>query len=419
MNVTQLIIIVLLALVNITPLFAQSVSETLPETMGVGIMESGKPRADKNQPANGLHTPVDDTQQLAKDLQVLYQEANQPLLDSLQDGSATTIQTNASQATPAVKTDKPAQTSNTSANSIDALINAAPDSEAVMQALGLPASPTGLSGDVRYFEGKPIAIELPVGVEVDLIFPKAVDFYRHNHLKEALVVYSVGNRVRLMASKAFKPLVNVAKEEGTETTYTFKLFTSESPSQVFSTSVSIVNRFASGQAGQAAAGESVASINPTAQVPLPSSSLSPDTGVSFYYERASKLFQYVAQQHYAPTRLLKPTPNIKALKIKRKTYPLIIYEDVIATPLAEWTDGTIFVTSFEVKNKSKKPVTLDYRSIRYGNIIGSAFVTHELYPKEAIALKAKGIEGDRSIIMIATQREFTKTVKRWEAGLDG
>ncbi len=110
------------------------------------------------------------------------------------------------------------------------------------------------------------------------------------------------------------------------------------------------------------------------------------------------LTRYAAQQLYAPARLLKASTGIHRVSVARQPIlHLIRGKTVVATPVAGWQSGTLYVTAVALKNTGSQPVILDPRDLR-GTWRASTFQHSRLHPF--------GSEADVTAVYLISDRPF-------------
>lgn len=77
------------------------------------------------------------------------------------------------------------------------------------------------------------------------------------------------------------------------------------------------------------------------------------------------LVRYVAQQLYAPQRLVQSHPAIYRTPLRIKSLPSLYRGgELKATPLASWKSGALYVTAVKLQNQTNQAITLDPRLFR-------------------------------------------------------
>lgn len=110
------------------------------------------------------------------------------------------------------------------------------------------------------------------------------------------------------------------------------------------------------------------------------------------------LTRFAAQQLYAPARLLKATPAIQRVSVGQTPIEHLLHgESVIATPIAGWRSGGLYVTAVEVKNTGPDFIDLDPRLLR-GRWRAATFQHTRLHPA--------GSEADTSAVYLVSDRPF-------------
>ncbi len=114
------------------------------------------------------------------------------------------------------------------------------------------------------------------------------------------------------------------------------------------------------------------------------------------------LTRYAAQQLFAPSRLLKASVNIHRISVaKQSTRHLIRGEAILATPVASWQSGSLYVTAVELKNIGEQSINLDPRKIR-GEWHTATFHYSRLHPA--------GTEADTTAVYLISDRPYHEMV---------
>lgn len=110
------------------------------------------------------------------------------------------------------------------------------------------------------------------------------------------------------------------------------------------------------------------------------------------------LTRFAAQQLYAPARLFKANPAIQRVSVSQTPIEhLLRGESLIATPMASWRSGRLYVTALEIKNTGPDPIDLDPRQLR-GQWRAATFQHTRLHPA--------GSEADTSAVYLVSDRPF-------------
>ncbi|MDD2762117.1 MAG: TIGR03749 family integrating conjugative element protein [Methylomonas sp.] len=110
------------------------------------------------------------------------------------------------------------------------------------------------------------------------------------------------------------------------------------------------------------------------------------------------LTRFAAQQLYAPARLLKAAPAIQRVSVSQtRIEHLLRGESLIATPMASWRSGILYVTALEIKNTGSNAIDLDPRQLR-GQWRAATFQHSRLHPA--------GSEADTSAVYLISDRPF-------------
>ncbi len=110
------------------------------------------------------------------------------------------------------------------------------------------------------------------------------------------------------------------------------------------------------------------------------------------------LTRFVAQQLYAPKRLLKNVAGIVRISVSGEAVPLVRGGVVDAQPVAAWRAGSLYVTAVKLSNSSsKEAVTLDPRHLR-GNWLTATFQHNRLLPA--------GDDADTTVVYLVSDQPF-------------
>ena len=113
------------------------------------------------------------------------------------------------------------------------------------------------------------------------------------------------------------------------------------------------------------------------------------------------LTRYVAQQLYAPARLLKTLSGVVRIRISPTPVCLIRGQSIEAVPLIAWRSGTLTITAVRLRNLEPHPVTLDPRDLR-GEWRAATFQHARLFPA--------GHEADTTAVYLIADRPFREAL---------
>ena len=221
----------------------------------------------------------------------------------------------------------------------------------------------------------PIRLKLTVGQERRVEFPTSVKVGVPGNLQPLLRTQSVNGTVYLMAHTAFDSTrVMVQDIEGGQI-YLFDVAASNEPGQ-----------------------------NPPVQVfvqeegePSKAGSLS-DSDIAPRKTSYVTLTRFVAQQLYAPARLLRDHPGIVRTPVARDPIDLVRGGAIEARPLVAWRAGGHYLIAVKLTNRSVQPQTLDPRDLR-GTWLTATFQHHRLLPA--------GDEADTTAVYLISARPFS------------
>ena len=113
------------------------------------------------------------------------------------------------------------------------------------------------------------------------------------------------------------------------------------------------------------------------------------------------LTRYAAQQLYAPMRLLSSVPGIVRVPIQQRSVALVPGNHVVATPLAAWRAGHLYVTAVKLTNRASEAQTLDPRTVR-GAWLSAAFQHSRLLPA--------GSDADTTAVYLVSAQPFAESL---------
>lgn len=111
-----------------------------------------------------------------------------------------------------------------------------------------------------------------------------------------------------------------------------------------------------------------------------------------------QLTRYCSQQMYAPQRLVKPLPGVRAIDVRNK--PVVgLYRTsaVLTTPIGAWRSATQYVTAVRFTNRGHSPIELDMDLLR-GHWVAATPQHHVLSPA--------GSEADTTAVCLISDRPF-------------
>jgi integrating conjugative element protein (TIGR03749 family) len=113
------------------------------------------------------------------------------------------------------------------------------------------------------------------------------------------------------------------------------------------------------------------------------------------------LTRFAAQQLYAPSRLLVDLPGVVRVPIKRDPVALVRSDTIEALPLVAWRAGDLFVTAVKLTNQTDQPQILDPRTLR-GAWLTATFQHNRLL--------GAGDEADRTVVYLISARPFASSL---------
>lgn len=224
----------------------------------------------------------------------------------------------------------------------------------------------------------PMTVELVVGQERLLHFPQSVSVGLPPALTERLRVLSIDGTLYLQASTSFERTRVLVRAE------------TEGPVYVL---------------------DVVATAAAAERAPLPDLQVQPDVPVSDVpanVERESAgaatpgwgyvaLTRHAAQQLYAPDRLLTTPRGVVAMPVDPEPIALVRGGTVVATPVASWKAGALYVTAVQLTNRRAAAIVLDPRELQ-GAWLAATFQHNRLLPA--------GSDADTTVVYLVSDRPF-------------
>ncbi|MGE4545996.1 MAG: DUF3438 family protein [Pedobacter sp.] len=222
------------------------------------------------------------------------------------------------------------------------------------------------------WDKSPIDISLAVGAERQLVFPEPVQIGITQSAKARFsTLTSVGNRVFIEPLAAFEKQRVLVK--GTETGITFVLYLSTTSQDDLDPVVNIHI-------------EKMSNNEPSASSKSKNDASSPQIN-SYRF-----LGQYVAQQLYAPERLVKNVNGIQRVSVPGKTFKSFFRctarsracSSVLSKPIVSFKTNRLYASAIEVENISGYPVDNDPRlvkALRSGTLLASIPIHGRLLPR--------------------------------------
>jgi integrating conjugative element protein (TIGR03749 family) len=237
------------------------------------------------------------------------------------------------------------------------------------------------------WEKKPIALTLEVGKELMLVFPhENLSVGRPGSLSQSLKSQSIENVIYWQASAPFSSKRIRVRENTTGKFFLFdvKALESGTDQNTQTTPITILLKdTAKAKTGIAKAQHLFSDQN----------------NLSY-----AALTQYVAQQFYAPSRLLKDNQKIRPVVLKipnNASIPLYRGGKISATPLMSYRSGGLYITAIKLANATKDAVILDPRNIR-GQFKAATFQHNKL--------DIAGSHGDTTAVYLISNRPFTQAL---------
>jgi integrating conjugative element protein (TIGR03749 family) len=241
-----------------------------------------------------------------------------------------------------------------------------------------------------FWDKVPLRITLPVGRERLVTFPGEVRVGIPQPLMGKLRTQSHAGTVYWLAKEAFEPLRIEVRDLDGQGSVLIDLSAEQTP-DLPDNPIEVLFR-----PGQRSASEGLLSADADSIALVSNQKAKP--GKNPKTAGLVTLIRFAAQQLYAPARLLKATPAIQRVSVGQTPIEhLLRGESVIATPIAGWRSGRLYVTALELKNAGPDFVDLDPRLLR-GRWRAATFQHTRLHPA--------GSEADTSAVYLVSDRPF-------------
>jgi integrating conjugative element protein (TIGR03749 family) len=222
----------------------------------------------------------------------------------------------------------------------------------------------------------PIVLELRVGTERLVHFPRPVTVGVPAPLQDALRIQSIAGTVYLLAHHPFASTRVLVRGLDGGGVYLLDL-----SAKLESTAIAPVEILDPDEALE----PGTAAVQPT--------------GLREY--GYVSLTRFAAQQLYAPSRLLVDLPGVVRVPIKRDPVALVRSDTIEALPLVAWRAGDLFVTAVKLTNQTDQPQILDPRTLR-GAWLTATFQHNRLL--------GAGDEADRTVVYLISARPFASSL---------
>lgn len=227
----------------------------------------------------------------------------------------------------------------------------------------------------------PLKITLPVNKERIISFPSPVKFWLPDEIQSKLRTQINSNEVYLLAKEAFKTQRIKIKAIDGSTFYLVDLQAKKKGAS--SEPIEVIVKKPKNQANRANDDHAPHAI--------------PKKSPGYIL-----LTRFAAQQLYSPARLLSTPPGIHRVPVNRGIITHLIHGmRVNAKPIASWRYTSLYVTAIELKNQTRKYITLDPRMIR-GQWKAATFQHVRLHPT--------GSESDTSALYLISDRPFHEVI---------
>ena len=114
-----------------------------------------------------------------------------------------------------------------------------------------------------------------------------------------------------------------------------------------------------------------------------------------------RLTRFIAQQLYAPERLIEAVPGAQRVPLQTEPVALLPGSAVQATPLLAWRAGDLHVTAVKLRNLSHRPLILDPRRL-YGRWLSATFQHARLLPS--------GSDADTTAVYLVSAQAFAASL---------
>ncbi len=241
-----------------------------------------------------------------------------------------------------------------------------------------------------FWDKVPLRISLPVGQERLVSFPGDVRVGIPQPLTSKLRTQSHAGTVYWLAKEAFEPQRIEVRDLAGQGIVLIDLSAGQSPG-LPDNPIEILFK-----PGQPATAEGLLSAD--ADSTPATSHRKSKPGKQPKSANLVALTRFAAQQLYAPARLLKAAPAIQRVSVSQTPIEhLLRGESLIATPMASWRSGRLYVTALEIKNTGPDAIDLDPSQL-HGQWRAATFQHSRLHPA--------GSEADTSAVYLVSDRPF-------------
>ncbi|WP_422452171.1 TIGR03749 family integrating conjugative element protein [Endozoicomonas sp. ALC066] len=243
--------------------------------------------------------------------------------------------------------------------------------------------------ELAKWDKKPIPIRLSAGSERIIYFPDNVSVGAPVSVMEKLRVQSNGGAIFLLASEEIAETRLQVKMHGTGQVLLLDVWADKTEEPITEDVKVIVDDGKKNQEKDSPQQEQPAS---------PENMVSPVT-----------LIRYVAQRYYSPRRLWVDHPGINQTSVRLEgNLDFFIKNEkfglVDVTPDAAWTGGGYYITAFRLKNKSLRPVTLNFTDIN---------AQYEYATFQHFSMERKGLPGDTTMLYVVTANPIEHSLYPW------
>lgn len=242
-----------------------------------------------------------------------------------------------------------------------------------------------------FWDKVPLRITLPVGLERLVTFPGEVRVGIPAPLTGKLRTQSHAGTVYWLANESFEPQRIEVRELDGQGIVLIDLSAQQTP-DLPANPIEILFRPGQRSSAEVLLGEEADSTIPQVASQKSKPGKKPKTA------GVVALTRFAAQQLYASKRLLKAAPWIQRVSVSQTHLEhLLRGEQILATPVASWHSGRLYVTAVELKNTGSDFIDLDPRQLR-GQWRAATFQHTRLHPA--------GSEADTSAVYLVSDRPF-------------
>ncbi|PLA73962.1 TIGR03749 family integrating conjugative element protein [Hydrogenovibrio sp. SC-1] len=215
-------------------------------------------------------------------------------------------------------------------------------------------SQVALSDEHIVWDKTPIELHLSLGNERQVVFPDDIEIGISNSaINRFKTITSVDNRMFIEPSVQFERQRILVRESKTGINYVIYLSVKTDTSQL--DPVAIIHK-----------------ENKVKPIPSQADSASKNRSADKLLNSYPYLTRYVAQQLYAPKRLVRNNPAIQRISVLNKSFTSLFRctsgslscTSIVATPLISYKTGLLYASALRIKNVSDYAIDIDPRLVK-------------------------------------------------------